>query len=98
MRKEDLCARTGGEEFAIIVPGVDLDATHALAERMRVLVSECSVGSGSAATSITASFGVTGALAADRDFEALLKRADRALYQAKQAGRNRTCVVVRDDG
>lgn len=98
LRKEDLCARTGGEEFCIIVPDVDLDATFALAERMRVLVSGCGIGLDIAAdTRITASFGVTGMLAGDGDFEALLRRADRALYRAKQAGRNRTCVVADDD-
>jgi diguanylate cyclase (GGDEF)-like protein/PAS domain S-box-containing protein len=97
LRKEDLCARTGGEEFCIILPGVDLDAAFALAERLRALVAERRVGDVTAGTSITASFGVTGMLAGDADFERLLRRVDRALYQAKQAGRNRTCMVVRDD-
>lgn len=94
LRSEDLCARTGGEEFSILSFATDLDATFALAERIRGLVSSCLADPDDPASAITASFGVTCLLDSDDHFEAMFRRADRALYQAKQDGRNRTCVAA----
>lgn len=95
VRSEDLCARTGGEEFCVLAPATDLAAARALAERMRGLTSQCLADPADPGSGITASFGVACLYADDPDFEALLRRADRALYRAKQEGRNRTCVETR---
>ncbi|WP_231890109.1 sensor domain-containing diguanylate cyclase [Ralstonia solanacearum] len=90
-RQSDIVARIGGEEFAVVAL-VDT-ATHArvLAERMRQAIAGARVPAGSAPEhGMTASFGVAVASVADApELEALLRRADHLLYQAKLAGRNR---------
>jgi diguanylate cyclase (GGDEF)-like protein len=94
-RKVDLPVRYGGEEFAIIVPEVSaLDAAN-LAERCRNDMEKLSVRAGDSTVGITASFGVSdtdGVGSAD----AMIECADRALFQAKQAGRNAVRVAVPD--
>lgn len=90
LRGEDLCARTGGEEFCILLPETDLDAAHALAERIRKVVGDHCVDAGRPDLRLSASFGIASRDAADRRFEDLFSRADRALYAAKQQGRNRS--------
>lgn len=94
LRSEDLCARTGGEEFSILSFATDLDATFALAERIRRLVAACLVDPDDPESGISASFGVTCLRDSDSDFEAMFRRADRSLYRAKQDGRNRTFVAA----
>lgn len=91
LRDEDLCARTGGEEFCLLLPGIDAAAAHAVAERVRALTNACAVDMEHPALHISASFGVTSLVPADPCFETLLSRADHALYAAKQQGRN--CTV-----
>lgn len=90
LRGEDLCARTGGEEFCILLPETGLDAAHALAERIRALTSEHGANAEHPTLRISASFGIAGRIDTDRRFEDLFTRADRALYAAKQQGRNRS--------
>ena len=87
----DTAARYGGEEFAIVLPRADLEAATALAERVRKKVAESRVTrkrSGEQLGQITLSLGVAchrlGETARD-----LVIRADRALYRAKESGRNR---------
>ncbi len=92
LREEDLCARTGGEEFCILLPGTAADAAHAIAERIRAELAGCALSPEHPALRVTASFGVTDAGPADTHFGPLFTRADRALYEAKQQGRNRSCV------
>jgi len=87
-REIDLPARYGGEEFAIVVPHKPAAGAVHLAERCRREIAKTCVIAQNEAVRITASFGV-----ADTDgsisIEAMMKRADEALYQAKEAGRNR---------
>lgn len=86
-RSQDLAFRYGGEEFLLLLPGIDLTAAMAVAERVRV-AAEASMGSSVPPFSISA--GVALCDPADgRDPEPLLRRADAALYIAKRAGRNR---------
>jgi diguanylate cyclase (GGDEF)-like protein len=82
-RGEDLVARYGGEEFLVVLPGADLDTAMSQAERMRQRIEQQSVGA-------TISIGVAIDWPGTNDgFEALIGRADQALYRAKSAGRNR---------
>ncbi|GGB89914.1 GGDEF domain-containing protein [Marinobacterium zhoushanense] len=85
--------RFGGEEFAVIAPGLGKDATKAIAERLRKRIEAIRIrqkSSGSVISSITASFGIT-CLRSNDDHSTLIERADQALYQAKLQGRNRVC-------
>jgi diguanylate cyclase (GGDEF)-like protein len=86
-RGEDLAFRYGGEEFLLLLPGVDLNGAIAVAERVRIAASDDQAGS---LPAFTISGGVALCDPADgRDPEPLLRRADAALYLAKRAGRNR---------
>jgi len=84
-----LLGRLGGEEFAILLPSRDVEAGQRVAEQCRARLA----ASTTAAGTVTASFGVTGQQPADASFEALMRRADTALYAAKNAGRNLVCVA-----
>jgi diguanylate cyclase (GGDEF)-like protein len=88
VRPYDSVGRCGGEEFLIVAPGCDLAETWELAERVRSHVAGCSIMVGGASVQVSLSLGVaTGQTAAE--MEKLLRAADVALYQAKNAGRNR---------
>lgn len=90
LRGVDTAARYGGEEFAVILPNAGLDGAVVVAERLRLGIENAAIrGVGQ----ITASFGVaTFPLhAASRD--SLVVTADRALYKAKNTGRNRVCTA-----
>lgn len=89
LRQEDVIARLGGEEFAILLPLTRLDAGQQLAERLRQCIEAHDFGLGEA--TITASLGVA-ECRADDDIETLLDRADRSLYTAKRTGRNRVVI------
>ncbi|MFN4292001.1 MAG: diguanylate cyclase [Permianibacter sp.] len=90
--KEDLPARLGGEEFAVLLPDTELHRALALAERIRLAVEAARFAvPGSASLNVTISIGLTTLQAHDEGFAALYSRADRSLYLAKQSGRNRTC-------
>jgi diguanylate cyclase (GGDEF)-like protein len=87
IRAYDILVRWGGEEFLLVLPGVDRDFARMLAERVRVAAEALDThGLGP----VTLSAGVAG-FENDYDFAATLKTADRRLYQAKASGRN--CVV-----
>ncbi len=92
LRRNDVLGRIGGEEFAIVLPESDRGAAAAAAERLRAALASQTIPLGSAAVTLTVSAGCAELSADDADFEALLKRADLALYAAKRAGRN--CVEV----
>ncbi|MGC4004458.1 MAG: GGDEF domain-containing protein [Pirellulales bacterium] len=82
-----LAARYGGEEFVVLCPDSDLTQAAALAEKLRVALSQIN-HSGMGGKAVTASFGVTEMLPGDSP-EIMLRRADRGLYTAKEEGRNR---------
>lgn len=89
LRKGDLLARMGGEEFACAMVVESDDEALALAERLRMRVAALDVVSGSARIPVTMSLGVT--MTIGESIDAMLKLADQGLYDAKQAGRNRVC-------
>jgi len=95
LRVSDVLGRLGGEEFAILLPDTDLSGALVLAERVRAAVAACEVQSGDSSESaasapirVTISLGLA-QLRGDEPIESLLKRADRALYAAKDLGRDR---------
>ena len=88
-RPFDAMARWGGEEFAILLGNVTLEQGAGIAERLRRRLAGMSFGEFAPGLSITASFGVS-ELMAHSQFDKALLEADRALYEAKNAGRNRT--------
>src|ERR1700761_5694174 len=86
MRESDVLARMGGEEFTVLLPGDSAEQAAALAERVR---AKLEASKDSRLPSVTVSAGVVSAIGA-ADLDALLRDADRALYEAKFSGRNRT--------
>jgi diguanylate cyclase (GGDEF)-like protein len=92
LRTYDLLGRIGGEEFLIASPGSVLDEAAGLAERILEKIRTTAV-SGSQKMAVTMSAGVTSLGDQDAKADALLARADAALYMAKQAGRDRVIVL-----
>ncbi len=88
-RPQDLAARSGGEEFILLLDGMDEARAAAEAERIRAALSAHPFRPGPLVIPLTVSAGVTAFRPEDRDFDAMLRRADRALYRAKAAGRDR---------
>jgi diguanylate cyclase (GGDEF)-like protein/PAS domain S-box-containing protein len=88
LRQIDIFGRIGGEEFALALPEARLAEALSAAERLRAAIGRTPVTIGAKKLAVTASFGVSERRAADTAIEALLTRADRALYAAKAAGRN----------
>ena len=89
-RSVDLFARWGGEEFVCLLPGTDEWGAILAAEKLRSAIEQLPVISGERSLSVTASIGVSSVTETDRAVDSVLLRADKALYRAKESGRN--CV------
>lgn len=90
-RDQDIVCRYGGEEFSILLPNVSAGDAIELAERLRVMIAERPIRLLNAEVSITCSFGVAQALATG---VGIIEQADKALYRAKSAGRNRVLAAA----
>ena len=93
IRRLDLVARYGGEEFAVLMPDTDLDEALNLAERLRLRVSQTPVDAAPVTLRLTVSIGLSEFSPRDSGAEAVLARADRALYAAKHEGRNQVRLL-----
>jgi len=93
LRKSDVFARVGGEEFAILLFKTDVKGAKNLAEKIRLAVEEIIITSQDYDISITTSIGITPTLIEDKTFTEIFARCDRALYRAKEAGRNQSFLV-----
>ncbi|TXT39935.1 MAG: PAS/PAC sensor-containing diguanylate cyclase [Comamonadaceae bacterium] len=94
LRAEDAVGRLGGEEFAILLPESSIQEAQEAAERLclAIAATEISLNEGSS-IHFTASIGVATLAREDADIHTLIGRADKALYEAKHAGRNRVVVL-----
>jgi diguanylate cyclase (GGDEF)-like protein len=90
IRKIDIFARIGGEEFLVILPETTLPIAVQVAERIRNSVSSCTIDAESHQVNITISLGVVALTDQITDLPDLIKEADRYMYHSKQAGRNQT--------
>ena len=97
-RRIDTLGRMGGEEFAVLLPGADEAAAKAYGERLRGAVEHSPLQAEGATVSATISIGISALSAGDRSCDAVLVRADRALYQAKEGGRNQVRVHRPESG
>jgi diguanylate cyclase (GGDEF)-like protein len=88
LRDSDLLGRLGGEEFGILLPNTSIQNAIEMADRMRRVIGGAPFGIGPAGLTVTASAGVTCVRDSQDDVGAMTKRADDALYAAKQQGRN----------
>ena len=88
-REGDVVARWGGEEFILFLPETQLEAANALAERLRVAISEIRIAHAKNLVSFTASLGVAQMKESCRSIEELVSIADICLYQAKHDGKNK---------
>ncbi|WP_448206381.1 diguanylate cyclase [Azospirillum sp. sgz302134] len=93
LRTSDQIARFGGEEFVILLPETDLPGAHIVAERVRAAIAGAPVSVDGRHVTVTGSLGVAEWNGAEPSIEQTLRRADAALYEAKQAGRNCVCVA-----
>lgn len=91
-RRDDLAGRLGGEEFALLLVGCDAEASVALAEECRRRIAAIDTLPSGHRFQITASFGVAGSRNCGHGFDALLAKADDALYLSKRDGRDRVSV------
>jgi len=89
LRPEDLIGRYGGEEFAVLLPGASAAEAGVIAERLRGAAASLQPDWADDAAPMTISGGIAIAAGESGDLTDLLARADRALYRAKEAGRNR---------
>lgn len=93
LREYDIFGRYGGDEFTILLPQTDLSHAHRVGERLEAGVQTLKLAS-LKGTKLTISVGVASRSPSNRDLEALLRKADQALYEAKKRGR--ACVVAAD--
>lgn len=89
-RKNDIVARTGGEEFILILPGENEQSAFDIAQRLRATVADTKIHT---AGYITVSIGIATWPNYSEDIEQAYKGADKALYHAKETGRNRCCIA-----
>lgn len=94
LRTVDVIGRIGGEEFAVLLPEADLQSATEVAERLRERVESTHVvQEAGPPLQFTVSIGVTALKEKNTNIDILLTRADKALYHAKESGRNKVCIA-----
>ena len=91
-RATDFISRFGGEEFTMLLPNTDGQSALKVANQLRQAIEKTGFNASGASVAITISCGITEFMPDDTD-ESAFERADQALYQAKEQGRNRCCVL-----
>ncbi|WP_428623671.1 GGDEF domain-containing protein, partial [Sedimenticola sp.] len=93
LREEDILGRIGGEEFAALLPATDQISAGATAERIRTAIENLRIQVGEDEIKVTISIGISQLVPGENAIEPVMVRADRALYRAKDQGRNQVCVL-----
>ncbi|MEM6301079.1 MAG: diguanylate cyclase [Pseudomonadota bacterium] len=96
LREMDVVGRWGGEEFVMLIPASSIDMAQSIAERARSKLERMNIDTPTGSVSVTASFGVAFGSAASESLSDLLARADSALYEAKNNGRNQVRLAPAD--
>lgn len=94
LREIDLVGRIGGEEFAVVLPDTDIESAHLFARNVQRQIADTPYLLGERHIPLTVSIGISALHTKDDDAELALSRSDRALYYAKQRGRNRIESVL----
>ena len=89
---KDIVAMIGGEEFCVLVPYTNKKVALTVAEKLREIVANTKIAVASDDITMTISIGVSQVEKANADHTAIVKRADRNMYKAKETGRNRVCI------
>ena len=90
LRDTDILARFGGEEFTILLPGTSVDGALKVAEKIRLAIEHCTFPGQMEKLKLTVSIGIASLTAdANATFDSVYREADKALYRAKEKGRNR---------
>lgn len=97
LRQGDTIGRVGGEEFMVLLPGASATVAVEVAERLRLAVQKAPAASIAPELTLAISVGAANRLSGDASLQALINRADTALYQAKAAGRNQTVLAAAND-
>ena len=97
LRESDFLGRLGGEEFCVVLVQTGKDGALLLAERLRFVTEAMRVPCDDEIIGVTVSIGVTEWSEGDLETEDILKRADRALYAAKEAGRNQVKFLLKGE-
>jgi diguanylate cyclase (GGDEF)-like protein len=95
LRKNDLLARVGGDEFAVLLPCTSMDEAMEIAERLRYSIETMDVVYGQVRTKVTASFGLAQVQTSAPNWEQLVMSCDKALYEVKKVGGNRAVPEAR---
>lgn len=94
LRKEDIIARVGGEEYVVLLPNTNGEAAQFIAEKIRKSIdSECVTGNWPGNIYPKISLGISTYTEGDVEFHEIYARSDKALYQAKFTGRNKSCML-----
>jgi len=92
IRKSDTLARTGGEEFTILLNNTDENNAFILAEKLRLEVEKSSYKDSDTQINVTISLGISQIKEDDEELDSIIIRADKALYQAKETNRNKSVI------
>lgn len=96
LRRTDLLGRIGGEEFSVFLPDTAQTGALLVAENLRQAIQQCRPNIGDLTLDITASIGVASRSQDVQNIQAIQQRADKAMYEAKKAGRNRVSTLQSD--
>ena len=92
IRKSDIVARTGGEEFIILLTDIDEQKAFIFAEKLRKAIENTNYKKDDITIKSTISLGISGIKNNDEKLDSIINRADKALYQAKKENRNKSVI------